>query len=420
VRANQLLRTGGIQVFICSNSWLDVGFGAQLQQYFLSKYTILKLIDSRKERQFASADVNTVISFIRKSIPVDEHEVDFVMIESDFENSIRNRAYLTSRLINQKLILEKGISRDKYTGQRLSIYHRAPEVYLNLLEVLRSNSTNLGAISEIFRGPVTGCNDFFFLDNKNEWLKEIESEYLFDIIRRPAECKTIKTSFSERGMTLFSSSVGKYNMNGKSALKYISEGELTEVLVKKGQNKGQKVIGYHNLPTTKTRGIWYNVNLRKPAPILWMEIMGSSHRVFYNDENLIHSDKFYGIYPKNNNDIDPLKLCIWLNSTPVMLHKLLSSFNSLGLGALKTPVYEVANIPIPNNLNSIELNSDALESILTRPINDVALEVHEEDRILLEAPIYELLGLSKSDEDAIRSAISSFMRDREAKANKAT
>ena len=47
-------------------------------------------------------------------------------------------------------------------------------------------------------------------------------------------------------------------------------------------------------------------------------------------------------------NIDPLRLCIWLNSTPMILHKLLTSFNSLGLGALKSPVYEVKKIPVPD------------------------------------------------------------------------
>ena len=35
-RALQLLNGGGMHVFVCSNSWLDVGYGAKLQEYLLS------------------------------------------------------------------------------------------------------------------------------------------------------------------------------------------------------------------------------------------------------------------------------------------------------------------------------------------------------------------------------------------------
>ena len=163
--------------------------------------------------------------------------------------------------------------------------------------------------------------------------------------------------------------------------------------------------------------MWYSLSLRPIAPILWMEIMGSSHRVFLNDEELHHSDKFYGIKPLPEQDIDNQKLCIWLNSSPIILHKLLTSFNSLGLGALKTPVYEVEAIPIPD-LSSLEFDQDALQSFLNRPIGDVAEEMAMTDRAKLEEPILSMLGLNEEEQENLRQEIISFITDRTDKANR--
>ncbi len=136
--------------------------------------------------------------------------------------------------------------------------------------------------------------------------------------------------------------------------------------------------GYQKGSTCRSRKLWYNVHPSEAAPLLWIETMGSSHRVCFNDQMVPHSDKFYGIYPFTN-DVDPLKLCIWLNSSPMILHRLLTSFNSLGLGALKSPVYEVKKIRVPD-LSSLEFDEKVLNCFLQRPIYDVVTEMSMSDR----------------------------------------
>ena len=223
---------------------------------------------------------------------------------------------------------------------------------------------------------------------------------MFDVLRRPVECQSIRTSFSNRQTRLFSCSRSKELLVDTNALSYILDGES------KGLNLG---------PTCQSRKIWYDINRREPAPLLWMETMGSSHRVYTNDVGVQHSDKFYGIYPFDDS-IDSLKLCIWLNSSPIILHKLLSSFNSLGLGALKSPVYEVKKIPVPD-LDSLHFDQNALESFLQRPIHDVIKEMSMQDRRKLEEPIMKMLGFSQEQEEEMRQAIIALMSDRLDKAS---
>ena len=100
----------------------------------------------------------------------------------------------------------------------------------------------------------------------------------------------------------------------------------------------------------------------------------------------------------------------------MILHKLLTSFNSLGLGALKSPVYEVKKIPVPD-LSSLHFDSEALESFLERPIQDVITEMSMPDRRTLEEPIMRMLGFSRDQEEELRLAISTLMSDRLDKAS---
>ena len=56
-----LLNPQGTFCFITSNSWLDVGYGKDLQEFTLKHCHIKQIIDNEVRRSFASADVNTVI-----------------------------------------------------------------------------------------------------------------------------------------------------------------------------------------------------------------------------------------------------------------------------------------------------------------------------------------------------------------------
>ena len=398
LRANEFLRPNGIQIFICSNSWLDAQFGKHLQQYLLRKTHIITLIDSRKKKQFGNAEVNTIISIIRKSKPA---ETNFVLLESKFSEAIRSSKLRTTRKISQQQMVRSGLDeRGLYVGQRLSLFHRAPEIYLTMRDRLMPISRELQQLARVSRGSSTGANAFFYLSQKEIADHGIEEDYLSDVLRRPGECQSLRTSLSTRRSRLFSCSHSKELLVGTNALSYILDGEL------KGFDEG---------PTCRSRKMWYNVNRSKPAPILWMEIMGSSHRVYTNDVGVQHSDKFYGIYPLDDS-IDSLKLSIWLNSSPMILHKLLTSFNSLGLGALKSPVYEVKKIQVPD-LDSLHFDQDAMESFLQRPIRDVISEMSMSDRMKLEEPIMKMLGFSQDEEEELRLAIVTLMSDRLDKAS---
>jgi len=90
IRGLRLLNSQGIHTFICSNSWLDVGYGAWIQNFLIKKCPVEFIIDNHAKRSFEAADVNTIISIIhapQKKIN-ENHLVKFVAFKKSYEESV--------------------------------------------------------------------------------------------------------------------------------------------------------------------------------------------------------------------------------------------------------------------------------------------------------------------------------------------
>ncbi|MBU3958049.1 MAG: Eco57I restriction-modification methylase domain-containing protein [Nanoarchaeota archaeon] len=103
-----LLNENGTFCFITSNSWLDVGYGKDLQE-FLLKYAPITAIYDNPKRSFAHADVNTIIAlfgapkFKEEKIiggvkisngytwPMLNHTAKFVMFKKPFEEVLNSK-----------------------------------------------------------------------------------------------------------------------------------------------------------------------------------------------------------------------------------------------------------------------------------------------------------------------------------------
>ena len=134
-RAKQLLREGGISCFVCSNSWLDVEFGAPLQHDVLRHFKDIQIIDFRTQRMFESAEVNTIISLMEKNVSKKfDHEIKFIMLEDVFEKSIHNPRLKTEKSISTEELLSRGHDvHGTYIGYKWSLILRAPEIYHRII-----------------------------------------------------------------------------------------------------------------------------------------------------------------------------------------------------------------------------------------------------------------------------------------------
>ena len=172
-----LLNDRGTFCFITSNSWLDVGYGADLQEFLLLRSHVKMVMDNKAKRSFKSADINTVIVLL--GAPLDRKASEdatlantarFVMFNIPFENAasadtfldvekatgrVRRDAYRIFTAVQQNL-LEEGleqreeeevIQKPKKTAKSLGInikiakyignkwgarYLRSPDVYMRI------------------------------------------------------------------------------------------------------------------------------------------------------------------------------------------------------------------------------------------------------------------------------------------------
>ncbi|MGC8743150.1 MAG: Eco57I restriction-modification methylase domain-containing protein [Verrucomicrobiia bacterium] len=85
-----LLTERGSFCFITSNSWLDVGYGADLQEFLLKHSHVKFILDNERKRSFAQADVNTIIALLAPPDDRRESGLDqtarFVMFKVPFED----------------------------------------------------------------------------------------------------------------------------------------------------------------------------------------------------------------------------------------------------------------------------------------------------------------------------------------------
>jgi hypothetical protein len=101
-----LLNEKGSFCFITSNSWLDVGYGADLQEFLLKHSHVKLILDNEVKRSFAQADVNTVIVLLA---PPDDHREDglsktarFVMFKKPFEEVARAEVFKAIEAVTER------------------------------------------------------------------------------------------------------------------------------------------------------------------------------------------------------------------------------------------------------------------------------------------------------------------------------
>jgi hypothetical protein len=97
-----LLNDKGVFCFITSNSWLDVGYGKDLQEFLLKYCHIKAIYDNQAKRSFEHADVNTIIALLGppgieamgKRWTALKDTARFVMFKRPFEEAINTKNLL--------------------------------------------------------------------------------------------------------------------------------------------------------------------------------------------------------------------------------------------------------------------------------------------------------------------------------------
>lgn len=463
-----LLRPGGIFCFINSNSWLDVGYGAGLQEFLLKNMEPLMIVDNLKKRSFRQADVNTVIVLIKRpENKPEDFTLKFVAFKKPFEDVMKpdvfKRIAKASKPIfddedfrifpktKEELLLEgveideeekelyKNVEFRKYIGNKWGgKYLRAPEIYFKILEKGKDKLVRLGDIAEVRRGFTTGANEFFYLRpmgitvkevveisekdpyalipvrNGVGWQGEIEAKFLKPVIKSPRELKTIIVKLEDLNHLVFMCHEEKSKLTGTNALKYIEWGEKQ---------------GYQKRPTCKGRERWWDLPKLQPSTIIFPYIVGENLHKFLSLQNIYNSDDMHCIYSSKN---ESYSLWWYLNSPIAYLQFEIISRSMVGIYKLQT--YELKNVYVYKNDILINLNSlvkdyfnrmiDEIKkvSIFTELGFDPSKTIREQepnplpDRKALDDIVFDALGLTEEERKEVYWAVAELVKNRLEKA----
>lgn len=447
-----LLNHKGSLCFITSNSWLDVGYGKDLQEFLLKHSHIKMIIDNQVKRSFASADVNTIITlfsapddrkpwaldklsrFVMFKVPF-EHVLSPVIFEEieEAKEKIQTKEY---RLfpVRQEELLKDGcevpeeeqyamhdnrymefeqmgdveredivrekqsagilIKSIKYIGNKWGgKYLRAPDIYWTILKKGKGKLVRLGDIAEVRRGFTTGANEFFYLDEEKISKWGIEEEFLRPVIKSPRECKRILIDPRDLKYKIFMCHKEKKDLKGTAALEYIKWGESQ---------------GFHERPSCRGRARWWDVGERQIPKLSFNYLVSSTAKTLFSFNGCYVSDNFQEVHTDKKFD---LSLCAILNSTAFQLFVNMMGRSNFGGGLLKIQTYEVSDLICVDPLFISFEDTQLFESTSWEVI------VPSADRKTLDSIIFDALDLTQTERDAVYEAVINLVESRLKKAD---
>jgi type I restriction-modification system DNA methylase subunit len=344
----KFLKNGGRMGYITSNTWLDVAFGEGLKQFFLDHFKILAIIE-HDAGVFEKANVDTCIIILEKAEGNDFKEerysnhVKFVRIKKSME--IRDLVSLISsknidyedEAVRLHLQKQEKLNPEEKWGK----YLRAPTVFYKIID--HPKVTKMREIAKIKRGFTTGANEFFYLNKDKAGHWRIEKRYLRPIITSPRYAERIVIENKDIDEYVLLVHEPKEALVNTNVLAYIEHGENVNLEIRRGKQKGQTVIGYHNVPMIKSRKLWYDLGVRNTAPLLFPCKIRKRCFFIWNRAVAYADKSFYEIHPTKEEM--SLVLAGLLNSTLTML--LIELHGRLyGRGLLELEVYELENLPV--------------------------------------------------------------------------
>jgi len=459
VHGTKFLKNGGRFGFIVSNSWLDVDYGKGLQEFFLRNYKIIAIIESKIERWFEDADINTCIIILQKCKDKNEREqnlVRFVYLKKPLRHFIppaqdmwekqverieaidklkkiilaHNDFYENEELRifpkSQKELWEEGFDPEtnKYVGSKWGKYLRAPQIFFKILEKGKGKLVPLKEVAEVRRGFTTGANEFFYLTEEEIKRRGIEREFWMHkegkkwvpnyVIKSPRECKSIVVNPKDLKYRVLMIHKDKKDLKGTNVLKYIKEGERK---------------GFHKRPTCASRGErWYDLRKWEKPDFIWSDAYNDRYAI-YETQKTWADKRFFYISLKE--EAFSILLLSYLNSSIIPLLIEMDGITNLGEGAVYTNVYQLKRLGVPlkkenelqkqlapilNQLRKRKILSIFQELGASSP-EEISLDKVKPDRRELDKIIMgDILGLTEDEQLEVYRAVIDLVKSRIEKA----
>ncbi|MBT9145867.1 MAG: Modification methylase PaeR7I [candidate division WS2 bacterium] len=372
-----LLNKRGTFCFITSNSWLDVGYGASLQEFLLRHVPIFAVYDNQSTRSFEHADVNTIIALFgapikgRGDFPALSNIARFVVFKKPFEEAINTKSLLEIEEAKEVLtsdsfrvfpkkqedLLEEGweypepdvIAGSGATKQSQTKSHSepCPELDSGVVSAFRKSKSALFK-DKFLTGKYTG----------NKWGgKYLRAPDIFFKILEKGKGKLVSLS----SVAYIEGYIHGFNVGDEFPKDYFIESlEDAKLILLDKYSPGVKLFGI------KKQG-----NSRVIADLLFPRMIGSRFLVLLNKENIL-GQKFYKIILKDEFKDLKITLSLFLNSTIQILQNEVIMLSPWGMGALSVNSNDVKQIKVTI---SLKFNRKLFEKLFTREIKSIFEEL---------------------------------------------
>ncbi len=402
-RGLEFLNAGGVHIFICSNSWLDVNYGAPLQACLLDNTAEAVICYSEAEREFEGSDINTIVSIIRKGTPDANSCIHFITFGTFIGDPDRNNRRERTRSYSD--LKREATRTGKYTGDKWGgKYLRAPDIYWTILEKGKDKLARLGDVAEVRFGIKTGANEFFYLDDEKIGAWGVEEAFLKPVIKSPRQCKSILIDPGQLKSKLFMCPVDKADLGGTAALTYIKWGESQ---------------GFHRRPSCRGRARWWDLGGQMSFDWLILRFRDKRNWTPINETpSLLASDVVFTAILHNRNTIKSANAVA--NSTLAVLISEIYGRVNLGDGLLTTYGPEILRFDfISPDWIDAQIGKDlsqAFEPMRQREILPIFDEIHQPDRRALDALVFDVLNLTQGERDGVYEAVTHLAEARLRKA----
>jgi type I restriction enzyme M protein len=445
---------------ITSNSWLDVDYGKYLKRLFLENFRTIAIIESKVERWFEDADINTAITILERCSDEKARNANFVRfiklkkplrelvpptnneaqrwscIESLIKTVNEKQDYYEDESLiifpkRQKDLYEEGYGKEEkqYVGSKWGKYIKAPHL-ASKLDSIKNRLVKLGEAARVKFGCHSGINDFFYSDSKRRSKWSIEKKFLKPLLRTTRQAKSISIDTINIDTMVFACSLSKEELRKQKALGAISYIDWGSQQVTRRRQQVSAGVPWPKVESVKDRrpGWWSIPRSNLEGTNLFIQYVIYSRFIAPISEEKILSDAcFHRVFPKKG--IDPKVLCGFLNSSFCMLSVLLAGRETLGQGALKFERKDANRLLIPNPrkisreqkrkvVRAIEkISSRSLGTIFEELGSDipenVSLDKVKPDRRKLDELIMgEILGLNSEEQLEVYKVIVDLVKAR--------
>ncbi|MDD3910097.1 MAG: hypothetical protein PHN86_09120, partial [Proteiniphilum sp.] len=365
----RLLNEQGILTYICSNSWLDVEFGAWLQKFLLDRCNIHFIIDNLAKRVFKNAGINTIISMIgawQRTVRADDL-IRFAAFKLPFENSLYTENFLT---------IEESTNRIDFDDLRVNPVSRA-----KLTQEGWENSKDNKYFGSMWGG--------FYLRAPH---------IMIDILDK---CKAKLCNLNKLA----------------SILGYIHDNSLNDQFQSRRFVKSVKDIAHLGIDNStqgvKDQGIKSSKNNDIVSPILFPRTLGSRHLIVRNIGD-VYFKEFYKIIPHSAEMND--SIFAQLNSSFCIFQREILGLSNLGDGAIKFSIQSIGLFKLIPELISLDFQK-VINPLLTQPVDDIHIELTKSHRMELDDIVFSHLGLTKQERTMFIDLLFSIIDKRLTRAN---